>query len=141
MSAPAAPAGVPGPPRARPRRVPAGQAARPAQMRAAERGDGLGRGLAAVAEGVGWTTLGLLADPRVPRRAKATAGGVVALGSLLARGAWRIPGGLAAVAVGTRHLLRAAGYRRVYEHWRGTEEGLTIVVALAGIDDVEEGPR
>ncbi len=141
MSAPAPLVGVPGPPRARPRRVAAGQAARLAQMRAAERGGGLVGGLASLAKDVVWTTLGLLADPRVPRRAKAVAGSAPVLAGLLARGAWRIPGGLVAAAAGARHLLRAAGYRRVYEQWRGTEEGLTIVVGVVGIDDEEEDPR
>ena len=95
-------------------------------------------GLASTAKDVGWTALGLLADPRVPPQAKAVAGSAPLLGSLLARGGWRVTGGLVAALVGTRHLLRAAGYRRVYEQWRGTEEGLTIVVGLVGIDDEED---
>ena len=141
MSAPVGPAGVPGPPRARPRRVAGGQTARLAQMRAAERGERRCRGLALLGKDVGWTALGLLADPQVPPRAKALAGGAPVLAGVLARGSWRIPGGLVAGLSGVGHLLRAAGYRRVYAHWRGTEEGLTIVVGLAGIADAEEDER
>ncbi len=141
MSTPAPPVGVPGPPRARPRQVAGGQAARLAQMRVDERGGDLVTGLASLVKDVGWTALGLLADPRVPRRAKAVSGGAPVLAGLLARGVWRLPGGLVAAMAGARHLLRAAGYRPVYEQWRGTEEGLTIVVGLLGIDDEEEDLR
>ena len=32
-----------------------------------------------------------------------------------------------------RRILRDAGYERVYAHWRGTDEGLAVVMALAGV--------
>lgn len=46
---------------------------------------------------------------------------------LLARGA--------AAWLGVRYLLRTAGYALVHEHWRGTAEGLALVLALADVKD------
>ncbi len=34
-----------------------------------------------------------------------------------------------------RRLLREAGYDLIYEHWRGTDEGLAAVLSLAGVQD------
>jgi uncharacterized membrane protein YkvA (DUF1232 family) len=34
-----------------------------------------------------------------------------------------------------RRLCGAAGYEMIYEHWRGTDEGLALVLTLAGVEE------
>ena len=34
-----------------------------------------------------------------------------------------------------RRILRDAGYARIYAHWRGSDEGLAVVMALAGVQE------
>jgi hypothetical protein len=83
--------------------------------------------------------ISLLGDPRVSRAAK---GAVVAAGATLlgagllpaplARAARmaRVPAALAAV----RHLIAAAGHDVVSDHWRGSPDGLGVVLVVTGVE-------
>ena len=81
----------------------------------------------------------LAVDPRVPRREKVLAALAVAyLVSPLDLIPDIIPVigqaddlGVAVLAVG--RLLRVAGYDVIYEKWRGTDEGLALLLTLAGV--------
>lgn len=124
---------VPGPPRGRRWAPPTAEGSESDDpVRSADGGP-----LASVLGDVAWLVAELAVDPRLPGRARAIGASAVALA------AWPrvpIPGprllGRGAVAwLGVRYLLRAAGYALVYEHWRGTDEGLALVLALADVKD------
>ena len=42
---------------------------------------------------------------------------------------------LAVIAMALRRLLNGAGYDLIYEKWRGTDEGLALVLTLAGVEN------
>ena len=127
---------VPGPPRGRSRRV-GRLAAAGDVLAAAERDAGGPQALAVLLKDVAWLAAELAADPRMPGRAKAFGSVAVAL-AVWPRAPLPAPRSVVRLAVGligVRHLLRTAGYGVVYEHWRGTDEGLALVLALAGVEE------
>lgn len=86
----------------------------------------------------------LMLDPRVARADKLVAGlgfayvlspvdllpdAIVFLGQL---------DDLSVAVFTLRRLLARAGYEVVYELWRGSDEGLALVLALAGVQDATE---
>lgn len=86
----------------------------------------------------------LMLDPRVARADKLVAGlgfayvlspvdllpdAIVFLGQL---------DDLSVALFALRRLLARAGYEVVYELWRGSDEGLALVLALAGVQDATE---
>jgi uncharacterized membrane protein YkvA (DUF1232 family) len=81
----------------------------------------------------------LATDPRVPRADKIAAG--VAAAYLVSPidiipdwiPAFGQADDLAVLAVAFRRLLNGAGYDLIYEKWRGTDEGLALVLTLAGV--------
>lgn len=83
----------------------------------------------------------LVTDPRVPRQDKALAGlAAVYLMSPIDLLPDRIPvigqlDDLGITAVALRRLLSAAGYEVIYELWRGTNEGLALVLTLGGVEE------
>lgn len=134
---------VPGPPRGRRKRLVVGDVLRRVQTaREAEKASGLEAG--ALLQ-VAWDAILLLkdltVDPRVPPRAKLLAGLAVAY---LVSPFDLVPDfvpvlgqaddlGLAVLAV--RWLLREAGFAVIYELWRGSDEGLALVLTLAGVEE------
>jgi uncharacterized membrane protein YkvA (DUF1232 family) len=83
----------------------------------------------------------LVLDPRVPVRAKVVPAGVT-VGYVLGaatlvperRSALRHVDDVLVVCWSVRRLLRAAGYDRIYEAWRGSATGLAIVLNVAGVE-------
>ena len=82
----------------------------------------------------------LATDPRVPRSDKIAAGMAAAylVSPIDVIPDW-IPGfgqadDLAVIAMVFRRLLNGAGYDLIYEKWRGTDEGLALVLTLAGVE-------
>jgi uncharacterized membrane protein YkvA (DUF1232 family) len=83
----------------------------------------------------------LATDPRVPRADKIVAG--LALGYLVSPvdliPDWLLGVGqaddLAVIALAVRRLLNGAGYDLIYELWRGSDEGLAMVLTLAGVQE------
>ena len=133
---------VPGPPRGRRRREAIGSAWRRVQgARDAESG---GHPVVAVFEILGDVILllkDLATDPRVSRADKIAAG--IAAAYLVSPvdivPDW-LPGigqadDLAVIALAFRRLLSGAGYDVIYELWRGTDEGLALVLTLAGVQE------
>jgi uncharacterized membrane protein YkvA (DUF1232 family) len=83
----------------------------------------------------------LAVDPRVPLRAKLLAGFAAAY---LASPVDLVPDfvpvigqldDLGVVMVAVRRLLRQAGFAVIYELWRGSDEGLALVLTLAGVEE------
>lgn len=83
----------------------------------------------------------LAADPRVPRGDKlvaALAAGYLVVPVDLIPDWLPVVGqvdDLVVLAMAVRRLLGAAGYDVIYELWRGTDEGLALVLTLAGIEE------
>jgi uncharacterized membrane protein YkvA (DUF1232 family) len=83
----------------------------------------------------------LALDPRVPWRDKVLAGFAAAyLVSPIDLVPDFIPGlgqadDLVVAVWAFRRLLTAAGYDVIYELWRGSDEGLALVLTLAGVQD------
>ncbi len=76
---------------------------------------------------------GVLRDPRVPRRAKVTAGALIAVGlspidAIPLLGQTEL---VAAIALAARQLLRHSDEAVLREHWTGTEQGFRAVLWLA----------
>jgi uncharacterized membrane protein YkvA (DUF1232 family) len=76
---------------------------------------------------------GVLRDPRVPRRAKVTAGALIAVGlspidAIPLLGQTEL---VAAIALAARQLLRHTDEAVLREHWTGTEQGFRAVLWLA----------
>jgi hypothetical protein len=112
---------------------------RVAAMRAAERGGDGVRSALRFARDVLLLVADLVADPAVGRGEKLLLGATAAYALSPAA---RIPGridGLAAVGYALQRLTRAAGYDRIYRHWRGDGEGLALVLMLAG--DTQQAAR
>ena len=134
---------VPGPPRGRRKRLAAGDVLRRVQAaREAEEGHGLGPvALLQVAWDVILLLKDLAVDPRVPRSAKLLAG--LAVAYLLAPvdlvpDAIPVLGqadDLGVVVLAVRRLLHQAGFAVIYELWRGSDEGLALVLTLAGVEE------
>lgn len=83
----------------------------------------------------------LAVDPRVPREDKLVAGAAAAY---LVSPVDLVPGVIPALgqlddlAVGvlaTRRLLIGAGYDVIYGLWRGSEEGLALLLTLSGVQE------
>ena len=133
---------VPGPPRGRRGRDSLGSVRRRVQaMREAETEGG---GTAALLRLLGDVILllkDLATDPRVPRADKIVAG--LAAGYLVSPvdliPDWLLGIGqaddLAVIALAFRRLLNGAGYDLIYELWRGSDEGLALVLTLAGVQE------
>ena len=132
---------VPGPPRGR-RRPSLGEAWRRVQgMRDAETG---GNVVASVLQILGDVVLllkDLAIDPRVSRSDKIAAGLAAAY---LISPVDLVPDWLpvfgqaddvAVIMVALRRLLVGAGYDVIYELWRGSDEGLALVLTLAGVQE------
>ena len=132
---------VPGPPRGR-RRASLGEAWRRVQTaRDAETG---GNAVASLLQIVGDVILllkDLATDPRVSRADKIAAG--IAAAYLVSPvdliPDW-LPGigqadDVAVIMLALRRLLAGAGYDVIYELWRGTDEGLALVLTLAGVQE------
>lgn len=130
---------VHGLPRARRRPVPADPAARVQAMRDAER-TGDPAGMLTFAGDVILLMKDLVVDPRVHGGDKLLAGlGVVYLVSPVhlvpSRPGLGFLDDLGVVALAARHLLAAAGYDVIRELWRGSEEGLALVLTLASVQE------
>lgn len=134
------PAAVPGPPRGRRRVVRGDLRARVAAARAAEEQVGGPAGLLRLLGEVILLLKDLSSDPRVPRRA--TWLGIAALG-YLASPVDLVPDWLPVVgqvddlivtAYALRRMLAAAGYEVIYDRWRGSDEGLALLLTVAGVD-------
>jgi len=137
---------VPGPPRGRRRRLTtasAGLAERIEAMRSAEHPQAPGatwRGLAMLAGDMARLLKDLADDPMVP--AKVVIRPLLAAAIYILSPLQVIPGRLRVIGHvddllmlgwACRRILRDAGYERIYAHWRGTDEGLAVVMALAGV--------
>ena len=83
----------------------------------------------------------LATDPRVPRQDKIVAGLAAAylVSPVDLVPDWLLGVGqaddVAVVALAFRRLLNGAGYDVIYELWRGSDEGLTLVLTLAGVQE------
>jgi uncharacterized membrane protein YkvA (DUF1232 family) len=131
---------VPGPPRGR-RRDTLGDALRRVQaMRDAENEGNAALSLLRVLGDVVLLLKDLATDPRVPRGDKIIAGLAAAY---LVTPVDLVPDwiplfgqadDLTVVMLALRRLLQGAGYDVIYEVWRGTDEGLALVLTLAGVE-------
>lgn len=131
---------VPGPPHGR-RREALGDTWRRIQAaEEAERSGLPGAGLLRTLGDVILLLKDLATDPRVPRADKIVA--AAAAGYLVSPldfiPDWLPVIGqtddLAVIALAFRRLLNGAGYDVIYELWRGTDEGLALVLTLAGVE-------
>lgn len=134
--------GVPGPPRGRRRTIGGTVLERIERRRRAELAGTLRTRVArmlSLSADVILLLKDLAADPRVSRRHRAAAGLAIAY---LATPVDLVPDAipvlgqlddLLVVGWAVRSLLAAAGYGLIYELWRGSDEGLATVLALAGV--------
>ena len=131
---------VPGPPKGR-RRASLGDAWR--RVQAAQDAEQGGNPALSVLRLLGDVILllkDLATDPRVSRADKIAAGMAAAyLVSPVDLVPDWIPGvgqadDLAVIAMALRRLLHGAGYDLIYEKWRGSDEGLALVLTLAGVE-------
>jgi uncharacterized membrane protein YkvA (DUF1232 family) len=131
---------VPGPPKGR-RRPLLGDAWRRIQdARDAETSGNAGVSLLRLLGDVILLLKDLATDPRVPSSDKIVAGAAAAylVSPIDIIPDW-IPAfgqadDLAVIAMAFRRLLNGAGYDLIYEKWRGTDEGLALVLTLAGVE-------
>lgn len=133
---------VPGPPRGRRQPVLGDVLQRVEAMREAEQGNSsLGGALLQLLTDVVLLLKDLAIDPRVSTRDKVLAGCAAAY---LVSPFDLVPGfvplvgqadDLVVAAWAFRRLLGAAGYDVIYELWRGSDEGLALVLALAGVQE------
>ncbi len=132
---------VPGPPRGRRARVAGDIVRRVQQMREAETESGTALAMLRLVRDVGLLLKDVARDPRVPRADKVAAALAAAY---LVSPIDIIPDVLpgigqaddAAIAVlAFRRLLNGAGYDVIYELWRGSDEGLALVLTLAGVQE------
>ena len=131
---------VPGPPRGRRGKVRGELLDRVRAMRDAETGGLSARALLALLRDVILLLKDLATDPRVPRREKILAGAAAAY---LVLPLDLVPDFLPLVGqaddwwvalAALRRLVAGAGYEVVYDLWRGTDEGLAVVLSVAGVD-------
>ena len=132
---------VPGPPRGRRQTALNEVVDRVEAMREAEAGGLSGSALLRLVADVILLLKDLATDARVPVRAKILAGAAAAY---LASPVDLIPDFLPVVGQADdlmvvvwafRRLMSAAGYDVIYELWRGSDEGLALVLTLAGVQD------
>lgn len=132
---------VPGPPHGR-RRESLGDAWRRVQaMREAETGGNAMVALLRIITDVVLLLKDLATDPRVSRSDKMVAGLAAAylVSPVDVIPDW-LPGigqadDLAVIMLAFRRLLTGAGYDVIYEVWRGSDEGLALVLTLAGVQE------
>ena len=132
---------VPGPPRGR-RRESLGDAWRRVQSaRDAETGGNAPAALLRILGDVVLLLKDLATDPRVPRADKIAAGLAAAylVSPVDLIPDW-LPGvgqadDVAVIMLAFRRLLAGAGYDVIYELWRGSDEGLALVLTLAGVQE------
>lgn len=133
---------VPGPPRGRRREAVEGAWQRVQSMRDAEAAKGgTGSPLLRFARDVILLLKDLAKDPRVPRQRKVVA--ALAVAYLLSPvdlvpdkiPAFGLVDDLGVAAVALRRLLAAAGYDVIYELWRGSDEGLALLLTLGGVQE------
>jgi uncharacterized membrane protein YkvA (DUF1232 family) len=132
---------VPGPPHGR-RRVSLGDAWRRVQSaRDAETGGNTTAALFQILGDVVLLLKDLALDPRVPRADKLVAGIAAAY---LVTPVDLVPDwlpvigqadDLAVIMLAFRRLLTGAGYDVIYELWRGSDEGLALVLTVAGVQE------
>jgi uncharacterized membrane protein YkvA (DUF1232 family) len=109
-------------------------------MRAAEAGGATAEGLLSFLWDVILLVRDLALDRRVSRADKVVAAAAVAYLLLpfdIVPDALPVLGqidDLGIVALALRRLLNAAGFDLLYELWRGSDEGLTVVLTLAGVE-------
>ena len=132
---------VPGPPRGRRRPLARDVLRRVQGMREAETDRRPAVALLRLVQDVVLLLKDLATDPRLPRADKVAAGLAVAylLSPVDLIPDW-IPGlgqadDVVVAVLAFRRLLTAAGYDVVYELWRGTDEGLALVLTLAGVQE------
>ena len=135
------PPAVPGPPRGR-RRVSLGDAWRRVQdARDAETGGSAPAALLRIVGDVILLLKDLAIDPRVPRADKIAAGMAAAylVSPMDIIPDWLPAIGqmddLAVIMMAFRRLVSGAGYDVIYELWRGSDEGLALVLTLAGVQE------
>lgn len=132
---------VPGPPRGRRRRIAGTLMQRIQTVKDAEARGWTPAALLPLLKDVLWLLKDLAADPRVPSRDKAVAAAAAAyLVSPIDFVPDAIPvmgaaDELGLLAWSLRRLLQAAGYDVIYELWRGSDEGLALVLSLAGVQE------
>ncbi len=133
---------VPGPPRGRRLRHRSGDLIRRVEaMRESETSGSAPASLLRLIPDVVLLLKDLAFDPRVPRRDKLLAGAAAAyLVSPIDLVPDFIPvigqaDDLALAIWAFRRLLGAAGYDIIYELWRGSDEGLALVLTLAGVQE------
>jgi uncharacterized membrane protein YkvA (DUF1232 family) len=132
---------VPGPPHGR-RRASLGDAWRRVQSaRDAETGGNTTAALFQILGDVVLLLKDLALDPRVPRADKIVAGMAAAY---LVTPVDLVPDWLpvigqaddvAVIMLAFRRLLTGAGYDVIYELWRGSDEGLALVLTVAGVQE------
>ena len=141
FSAPRGALRIPGPPRGRRRGIFGDVLDRIEQMRRAEVSGVSGAALLSLVSDVILLLKDLATDARVPLRDKVMAGAAAAY---LVTPVDFVPDFIPVagqaddlmIAVWAfRRLLGAAGYDVIYELWRGTDEGLALVLTLAGVQD------
>jgi uncharacterized membrane protein YkvA (DUF1232 family) len=110
-------------------------------MREAETSGSAGASLLRITADVVLLLKDLATDPRVPRGDKIVAALAAAY---LVTPVDLIPDwipvagqldDLAMLVMAFRRLLNGAGYDVIYETWRGTDEGLALVLTLAGVEE------
>jgi len=132
---------VPGPPRGRRRRIVGDVVRRVQTMRDAETGGLSLSVLLGLLRDVILLLKDLAVDPRVPRSAKLVAGVAAAyLVSPLDLVPDFVPvlgqaDDFTVVALALRQLVNAAGFDVIYDLWRGSDEGLALVLTLAGVQE------
>ncbi len=110
-------------------------------MREAETTVGSAKALLQVVADVVLLLKDLATDPRVARSEKIVAGLAAAylVSPVDLIPDWVLGLGqaddLAVAALAIRRLLSAAGYDLIYELWRGSDEGLALVLTLAGVQE------
>ena len=131
---------VPGPPRGRRRRFEGDVDVRVDLMRRAELTSGRSRVLT-FARDVILLMKDLAVDPRVPERDKLLAGlGAAYLVSPVPSVPARRPvlgrlGDLGVAVFVAHRLMTAAGFEVIYQLWRGSDEGLALLLTLAGVQE------
>lgn len=135
-------ASVPGPPHGRRRRIVGDVSQRVEALRAGEReAGGYGFPLLGFARDVILLLKDLARDPRVSRQDKVVA---VLAAAYLVSPVDLVPDkipvlgqldDLSVAALALRRLMVGAGYEVIYELWRGSDEGLSLVLALGGVQE------
>jgi uncharacterized membrane protein YkvA (DUF1232 family) len=132
---------VPGPPKGRRRKLLGDTLRRVQSAKEAETGGNAAVSLLRLLGDVILLLKDLATDPRVPSTDKIVAGAAAAylISPIDIIPDWIPVAGqaddLAVIAMAFRRLLNSAGYDLIYEKWRGTDEGLALVLTLAGVEE------